>query len=121
MAVSPELTGLLLGHHPVGHLIGTGGMGVVYRAFDEKLNRDVALKVLQPGTCLDDGRRKRFRKEALLLSRVNHPNIASIFDFDTHEGVDFIVMELISGIRLSERINAGPLPESEVSHLGMQT
>lgn len=120
MAVSPELTGLLLGHYRVADLIGAGGMGVVYRAFDEKLNRDVALKVLQPNLSLDDGRRKRFRKEALLLSRVNHPNIASIFDFDSCQGVDFIVMELISGTRLSDRIAAGPLPESEVAYLGMQ-
>ncbi|MGB8801416.1 MAG: protein kinase [Candidatus Acidiferrales bacterium] len=120
MAAPSELTGLLLGHYRVRDLIGAGGMGVVYRAFDERLNRDVALKILQPNASTDDGRRKRFRKEALLLSSVNHPNIASIFDFDTHDGVDFIVMELIAGVRLSDRIAAGPLPESEASYLGRQ-
>ena len=120
MAAPSELTGLLLGHYRVRDLIGVGGMGVVYRAFDERLNRDVAVKVLQPNASLDDGRRKRFRKEALLLSSVNHPNIASIFDFDTHDGVDFIVMELIPGVRLSERIIAGPLSESEASYLAQQ-
>ena len=83
MAAPSELTGLLLGHYRVRDLIGAGGMGVVYRAFDERLNRDVALKILQPNVSTDDGRRKRFRKEALLLSSVNHPNIASIFGLDT--------------------------------------
>src|ERR1700723_3049692 len=120
MAAPSELTGLLLGHYRVGDRIGAGGMGVVYRAFDERLNRAVALKILHPDAPPGDGRRKRFRKEALLLSSVNHPNIASIFDFDTYDGVDFIVMELVSGVRLSDRIAAGPLPESEASHLGQQ-
>ncbi len=120
MAASSDLTGLLLGHYRVRGLIGAGGMGVVYRAFDERLNREVALKVLQPNTSVEDLRRKHFRKEALLLSSVNHPNIASIYDFDSHDGVDFIVMELIVGIKLSDRIAEGPLPESEVSFLGQQ-
>ena len=120
MAASSDLTGLLLGHYRVRGLIGAGGMGVVYRAFDERLNREVALKVLQPNTSVEDSRRKRFRKEALLLSSVNHPNIASIYDFDSHDGVDFIVMELIVGVKLSDRIAEGPLPESEVSFLGQQ-
>lgn len=120
MAASSDLTGLLLGHYRVRGLIGAGGMGVVYRAFDERLNREVALKVLQPNTSVEDSRRKRFRKEALLLSSVNHSNIASIYDFDSHDGVDFIVMELIAGVKLSDRIAEGPLPESEVSFLGQQ-
>ena len=120
MAMPSDLTGLLLGHYRVRDLIGAGGMGVVYRAFDERLNRDVALKVLRPNASVDDGHRKRFHKEALLLSSVNHPNIASIFDFDTHDGVEFIVMELISGVTLSDRIAAGPLPETETSYLGQQ-
>jgi eukaryotic-like serine/threonine-protein kinase len=120
MAAPSELTGLHLGHYRVRDLVGAGGMGVVYRAFDERLNRAVALKILHPNAPQDDGRRKRFRKEALLLSSVNHPNIASIFDFDTHDGVDFIVMEFVSGVRLSDRIAEGPLPESEASYLGQQ-
>jgi tetratricopeptide (TPR) repeat protein len=120
MAVPSDLTGFLLGHYRVRALIGAGGMGIVYRAFDERLSREVALKVLQPTSALDEGRRKRFRKEALLLSSVNHPNIASIFDFDSCEGVDFIVMELLSGVRLSDRMAEGPLPESEASNLGQQ-
>ncbi len=120
MAAPSELIGQLLGHYRVSNLIGAGGMGAVYRASDERLNRDVALKVLQPNVSLDDGRRKRFRKEALLLSSLNHPNIASIFDFDTQHGVDFIVMELIAGNRLTDKIAEGPLPESETSYLGLQ-
>ena len=120
MAVPSDLTGRVLGHYRLRECIGAGGMGVVYRAFDERLNRDVAIKILQPNASPDDGRRERFRKEALLLSSVNHPNIASIFDFDTHDGVDFIVMELVAGVRLSDRIAAGPLPESEASFFGKQ-
>jgi eukaryotic-like serine/threonine-protein kinase len=118
--VPSDLSGRLLGHYRVRDLIGAGGMGLVYRAFDERLNRNVALKALKNNTSPDDVHRKRFRKEALLLSSVNHPNIASIFDFDTFDGVDFIVMELISGVRLSDRIAAGPLPESEAAFLGAQ-
>ncbi len=95
-------------------------MGVVYRAHDERLERDVALKVLPPGTLADDFARKRFRKEALALSRLSHPNIATVFDFDTQEGTDFLVTELIEGVTLDNKLAAGPLPEKEVILIGMQ-
>jgi serine/threonine protein kinase len=100
--------------------IGAGGMGVVYRAHDERLDRDVALKVLPPGVFRDDAARKRFRKEALALSKLNHPNIATIHDFDSQDGVDFLVMELISGATLSHKLHNEEISEKDVTSLGLQ-
>ncbi|MGD0791824.1 MAG: protein kinase [Terriglobales bacterium] len=115
-----SLTGLELGHYRIVEKIGAGGMGEVYRARDQHLDRDVAIKVLPPGTLIDEHARKRFRNEAFSLSKLNHPNIATIHDFDTQQGVDFLVMEYIPGITLSENLAAGPLPEKEVLRLGVQ-
>jgi serine/threonine-protein kinase len=95
-------------------------MGEVYKAHDERLDRDVAVKVLPSGTLADEHARKRFRKEALALSKLNHPNIATVFDFDTQEGVDFIVMELVEGGSLTEKVKTGPLTQKEISNLGAQ-
>ena len=112
--------GLELGHYRIVEKIGAGGMGEVYRASDEHLARDVAIKVLPPGTLLDESARKHFRKEALILSQLNHPSIATIYDFDTQQGVDLLVMEYIPGITLSEKVAVGALPEKEVLRLGVQ-
>ena len=112
--------GVELSHYRILQEIGGGGMGVVYRARDAHLDREVAVKVLSPGTITDEAARKRLRKEALTLSKLNHPNIATVYDFDTQRGVDFLVMEYIPGITLSERLAAGPLPEKEVVRLGVQ-
>jgi eukaryotic-like serine/threonine-protein kinase len=114
------LVGSELGHYRIAEKIGAGGMGEVYRARDEHLARDVAIKVLPPGTLTDASARKHFHKEALILSQLNHPNVATIHDFDTQQGVDFLVMEYIPGITLSEKVAAGPLPEKEVLRLGVQ-
>ena len=114
------LVGQTLGHYRIAEKIGAGGMGDVYRAQDEHLEREVAIKVLPPGTLADEHTRKRFHKEALTLSKLNHPNIATIYDFDTQQGVDFLVMEYISGITLSEKLAKRPLSEKEVITLGAQ-
>jgi len=114
------LAGSKLGHYCIVDKIGAGGMGEVYLASDEHLSREVAIKVLPPGTLTDESARKHFHKEALILSQLNHPNIATIYDFDTEHGVDFLVMEYIPGITLSEKVAAGPLPEKEVLRLGVQ-
>lgn len=95
-------------------------MGVVYRAHDERLDRDVALKVLPPGSLANESARRRFKNEALALSRLNHPNIATIHDFDTEAGVDFLVMEFIPGKALDHVIPEGGLSEEEVRRLGVQ-
>src|SRR3989338_2147924 len=116
----PPMIGRTLGHYRIVEKIGKGGMGEVYRPRDEHLNRDVAVKVLPPGTLADDAARKRFHKEALALSKLNHPNIATVHDFDTEDGVDFLVMEHIAGVTLAEKLAGGPLPEQEVARLGTE-
>ena len=115
-----SLVGNVLGHYRIVEKIGAGGMGEVFRAHDEHLDRDVAIKVLPPGTLGDESARRRFHKEALALSKLNHPNIATIHDFDTQGGADFLVMEYIPGVTLDDRLTKGPLPEKEVIGLGLQ-
>ncbi len=114
------MVGKTLGHYRILEKIGAGGMGEVYRAHDDHLDRDVAIKVLPAGTLADESARKRFRKEALALSKLNHPNIATVFDFDTQDGVDFLVMELVVGEGLSEKLPGRPLPEKDVLRIGAQ-
>jgi serine/threonine protein kinase/tetratricopeptide (TPR) repeat protein len=110
--------GKVLGHYRVTAKLGAGGMGEVYRARDEHLDRDVALKVLPPGTLGDDTARRRFRREAEALSRLNHAHIATVHDFDSSDGIDFLVMEYVPGQTLSDRIAAGPLPEKDLVSFG---
>src|SRR5882724_4267415 len=112
--------GQTLGRYRIEQEIGAGGMGVVYRAYDEKLERYLALKVLAPGTLDDEAARKRFRNEARVLSRLNHPFIQTIHDFDTENGTDFLVSELVQGQSLDARLLAGPLLEKDVIRIGLQ-
>ncbi len=114
------MVGQNLSHYRILEKIGAGGMGEVYRAHDERLDRDVAVKVLPSGVLGDENARKRFRKEALTLSKLNHPHIATVFDFDSQDDVDFIVMELIEGMSLAEKLKTGALAEKEISELGAQ-
>src|SRR5262245_30791936 len=114
------MIGQTLGHYRIVESIGAGGMGVVYKAHDERLDRDVALKVLPPRALESEAARRRFRREALALSRLNHPNIATVHDFDTQGDVDYLVMELIRGASVDDRLAAGPLPEKDVIRLGIQ-
>jgi TolB-like protein len=114
------MIGQTLGHYRIVEKIGAGGMGEVYRAHDEHLGRDVAVKVLPAGTLQDEHARKRFRKEAEALSKLSHPHIATVHDFDTQDGTDFLVMELVEGVTLSDKLAAGALPEKEITRLGGQ-
>ena len=109
-----------LSHYRILEQIGAGGMGVVFRAHDDRLDRDVALKVLPPGTVVEKSARQRFHQEALALSKLNHPNIATVHDFDTQDGTDFLVEELIEGLSLDAMLASGPLSEKEIIHLGSQ-
>lgn len=117
-SLSPSI-GQVLGYQLIEE-IGAGGMGLVYRAHDDRLDRDVALKVLPAQALSDDAVRKRFRKEALTLSKLSHPHIATIHDFDTYGGIDFLVMELVSGATLAQTVVGGALPEEKVITLGIQ-
>jgi eukaryotic-like serine/threonine-protein kinase len=112
--------GQTLGHYRLVEKIGSGGMGEVYRAQDEHLDREVAIKLLRPQTSLDEHARKLLRKEAAALSKLNHSNIATIHDFDTQQGLDFLVMEYVRGKSLLQHIGASELSEKEVAELGMQ-
>jgi serine/threonine-protein kinase len=114
------MIGKTLSHYRVVEEIGAGGMGVVHRARDERLGRDVALKVLPAGALSDDAARERFRREALALSQLNHPHIATIYDLDRQDGVDFLVMEYIPGRTVAQMIAERLLPESETAAIGCQ-
>src|SRR4051812_15993634 len=95
-------------------------MGVVFRAHDEKLDRDLAIKVLTPGTINDEVSRKRFRNEARVLSKLNHPAIQTIYDFDNIDGHDLLISELVPGMSLDTRVRSGAVPEKEVVRFGSQ-
>ena len=114
------MIGQTLGHYRILEKVGAGGMGVVYRARDEQLDRDVALKVLPSGTLSDDTARRHFRKEAMALAKLNHPNIETVYEFGTQDGMDFLVMEYVPGKTLADRLTRGTLPEKEVIALGIQ-
>jgi eukaryotic-like serine/threonine-protein kinase len=120
MTAGTPIAGQILGHYCLVEQIGAGGMGVVFRASDRQLERDVAIKVLPPGMLANEAARKRFRHEALALAKVNHPNIGTVFEFGTQEGIDFLVMEYVSGISLNARLVTGSLPRKEVLRLGIQ-
>src|SRR5450755_3533618 len=114
------MIGQTLSHYRVVEKIGAGGMGVVYRAHDEQLDRDVAIKVLPAGSLADENARKRFRKEALSLARLNHPNVATVHEFGSQGGIDFLVTEYIAGITLEAKLAGGAMPAADVFRLGLQ-
>lgn len=112
--------GQTLRHYRLVEQISAGGMGVVYRARDEHLDREVAVKVLAAASYHDAGACRRFHDEALNHSKLNHPNIISIYDFDSQDGMDFLVMEFVPGQTLSARLETGPMTQEEVLRVGKQ-
>ena len=113
-------TGTRLGPYEIQSPIGAGGMGEVYRARDRNLSRDVALKVLPTAVALDADRLARFRREAHVLASLNHPNIAAIYGFEESNGVQALVLELVDGPTLEDRIARGPVPLDEAIAIGRQ-
>src|SRR5262245_54487902 len=109
-----------LGPYEIVAPLGSGGMGEVYRARDSRLGREVAVKVIRAGTLDDAELRRRFRGEAAALSKLSHPNVATVFDVGTHEDTDYLVMELIPGVTLADRLRNGPLPAGELMPLALQ-
>ena len=114
------MIGQQLSHYRILEPLGVGGMGEVYRGHDLHLDRDVAVKVLLRGSLADPAARERFRREAHALSRLSHPGVATIFDFDTQDGVDFLVMEYVPGGTLESRLRSGPLDLDEVIRIGAE-
>ena len=107
------MIGKTLSHYKVLEKIGQGGMGEVYRAEDTNLSRDVAIKVLPEQFTKDPQRLARFEREAKLLASLNHPNIAAIHSFEHSDDTHFLVLELVPGETLQERVAKGPVPVEE--------
>ena len=118
-AFAPNV-GQLIGHYRIVEPIGKGGMGVVYRAHDEQLDRDVALKILPPLQIVSDSSRRQFRREALSVARINHTNVAMAFEFGQDHGVDFLVTEYVPGTTLDVLLAHHALPEEKIIELGQQ-
>jgi serine/threonine-protein kinase len=111
------VAGALVGPYEIVSLLGRAGMGEVYRARDNRLNRDVAVKVLQPAVADDVERLARFGREAQLLAALNHPNIAQLLGLEGADGHRALVMELVEGPTLADRLAAGALPSTRRSRL----
>jgi Tol biopolymer transport system component len=115
-----SMIGRQLGSYDVISLLGVGGMGEVYQAHDSKLGRDVAIKVLPEAFAQDAERLTRFQREAKLLASLNHPNIATIHGLEQYDGVHYLVMELVAGHTLAERISGGPQAVEETLRISGQ-
>jgi eukaryotic-like serine/threonine-protein kinase len=115
----PEI-GQNLSHYSIVERIGKGGMGEVFRAKDQKLGRDVAIKVLPEEFAKDADRVARFQREAKLLASLNHPNIAAIHGLEESGGTNFLVLELVEGETLADRIKAGTVAVEEALKLALQ-
>ncbi len=116
----PLRPGTTLGPYQVTAKIGEGGMGEVYRARDTKLDRDVALKVLPEAFTQDPDRLARFEREAKVLASLNHPNIAAIYGLEESDGIRALVLELVEGPTLADRIKQGPIPLDEALPIAKQ-
>ncbi len=116
----PLSSGTRLGHYNVTSLLGEGGMGQVWQATDTQLNRQVALKILPDAFAADPDRLARFQREAQILASLNHPNIAAIYGIEEAEGTRALVLELVEGPTLADRIAKGPIPLDEALPIAKQ-
>src|ERR1051325_11212781 len=114
------LAGTRLGPYEVIAILGVGGMGEVYRARDTRLRRDVAIKVLPSSLAHHPERVGRFQREARALASLNHPNIGAIYGFEEHHGVCALVLELVEGKTLQDRIKAEPIAVAEALSIARQ-
>ena len=113
-------SGLRVGPYEIIAPLGAGGMGEVYRAKDARLGRDVAIKVLPEAVASDAARRERFEREAKAVAALSHPNIINVFDTGLHDGHPFVVMELLEGDTLRERLASGALPVRKAVEIAVQ-
>src|SRR5262245_53131839 len=114
------MIGTRLGHYEITSHLGTGGMGEVYRATDGKLGRSVAIKLLPEAFSSDAERIARFEREAKLLASLNHPNIAGIHGLEESGATRFLVLELVEGDTLADRLQRGAIPADEALNLAVQ-
>src|SRR5438067_13332660 len=112
--------GTRLGRYEIRAQIGEGGMGEVYRARDERLNRDVAIKILPVALSQDPERLLRFEQEAQAAGALNHPNILSVYDVNTHDGEFYVVSELLEGESLRDRIGGAALSQRKAIEFAVQ-
>src|ERR1700692_1375966 len=117
---SPPTVGQLLGRYRILEKIGSGGMGVVFRAHDERLDRDVAIKTLPKLGEVTEPARRQFRREALSLAKITDPHVAMAFDFGHDNGTNYLVTEYVSGLTLDTKVAGRPLPEAEILNLARQ-
>src|SRR5262245_53279631 len=116
----PINIGTQLGSYEITALLGKGGMGEVYRARDSKLKREVAIKILPEEFSRNENRLNRFQREAEVLASLNHTNIAAIHDLQEANGWRFLIMELVEGETLADRIARGPIPVDEALAIAKQ-
>ena len=114
------LVGRMVSRYRIEEQLGIGGMGTVYRARDTAENRDVAIKVLLGGRLAGESQRRRFRREARVHERFRPPGAAALYEFDSQDGADFMVMEFVPGVSLAERLREGPVPEREALRIGCE-
>jgi len=117
MSIAPDTR---LGPYRVLSPLGAGGMGEVYRAHDERLGREVAVKVLPAESSADPDRLRRFEQEARAVGALNHPNLVAVFDTGRHEGNPYVVFELLEGATLRQRLGGGPLPARKAVDYAVQ-
>ena len=113
-------TGTKLGRYSIIEALGAGGMGFVFRARDERLERTVAIKILAPGLLRGEDARRRFHKEALALAKLSNVHIAAVYDVGEQDGVDYIVMECVPGESLATKLRSGPLTVKEATQITFQ-
>src|SRR5262249_50122249 len=113
--------GARLGPYEIVAPLGAGGMGEVYRAHDTRLGREVAIKVLPDSLARDSDRMRRFEQEARAVAALNHPNVLSVYDIGTHDGVPYLVSELLEGGTLREQLDQGPIPARKSVEWARQT
>src|SRR5262249_8954986 len=116
----PIAAGTRFGVYEIVAPLGAGGMGEVYRAVDTKLGRDVALKILPESFVHDPDRVARFRREAQVLASLNHPHIAAIYGLEEANGSQFLILDLVEGETLAQRLKQGPLPVDEALTVARQ-